>query len=120
MNETIKKYYDGAKIKAQKVAIKGLEMIRDGATWVQEHPQETGTILMTAGVVGRVIIKTFKPTAAEVEEKRLASRYYDPRSGIRYPLKRPLTGRQAAELERRRNDGELVGDILADMRVSKR
>lgn len=43
--------------------------------------------------------------------------YRDPRTGIEWRLRRPLKTKERVELERRRQNGELVGEILQDMGV---
>lgn len=64
-------------------------------------------------------IRSMGPTQYEKERYRKDTTYFDPRTGIRWRLKRKLTMAETMELERRR-DYENVGDILKSMNALAR
>lgn len=67
-----------------------------------------------------VLAKPFLPNRRDKERDRIDHTYYDPSTGLHWRLKRKLTNRERIELERRRRDGESVGEILSDMNVLSR
>ena len=54
------------------------------------------------------------------EEKRLKENYiYDRSAGHYYELKRQPTASEWMSIDHRKSDGEMLGDILDDMRILK-
>lgn len=64
-------------------------------------------------------IKTLKPTAKDKYEENRENYVYDPHTGFRWPVKRPLTTWEKRELIRRADNGESYDDILSSMRLLK-
>lgn len=64
-------------------------------------------------------IKSLKPTAKEKYEDNRETYVYDPHTGFRWPVKRPLTTWEKRELLRRYDNGESYDDILSSMRLLK-
>lgn len=93
------------------------EELRD---WRRDHPDEflAVTTIAIPGVlaIGKAAAKrsNFK------KQEELKENYcYDPSLGHYWELKRKLSNREWAEIERRRNNGEPYWAILSSMRVLK-
>ena len=79
-------------------------------------------IALTPVVIGGItfLVKTISKHARITEEKNLKELYvWDPKLGLYWQLRKKLTNTQRLELDRRRADGESMGNILASMRVLK-
>ena len=79
-------------------------------------------IALTPVVIGGItfLVKTISKHARINAEKDLKELYiYDPKLRLYWQLKRKLTTAQHLELERRKAEGESMGNILASMRVLK-
>lgn len=86
----------------------------------EENKQEIVTLVpvIISGTV--VMVKVFAKRNSLNAEKRLKELFvWDPKLGRYWEIKRKLSAVQALELERRRNAGEGMGEILASMKVLK-
>lgn len=115
-NPIEKSFWDKTKEKLKDAAPK----IKKGAgecwTWLKENREEL--VKFTPFVLGAIgLVKSMRPTATQSERERIDHTYYDPRTGLHWQLRRPLSNSERMELERRRRLGEDAGSILADMRV---
>ena len=115
-NPIEKSFWDKTKEKLKEAVPK----IKKGAgecwTWLKDNREEL--VKFTPFVLGAIgLVKSVKPTATQTERQRIDHTYYDPRTGLHWQLRRPLTNTERMELERRRRLGEDAGSILADMRV---
>lgn len=92
----------------------------DMTCWVSDHKTE---IMVVAPVVIGGIATTAKVVGKNVnlqKEQRLKEKFvYDTSLGHYWELKQKLSNSQWTEIERRRAQGETLGQILNDMRVLK-
>ena len=111
--EEIKKKVEHAKWRA-----KG--NIYKATNWAKEHPE--ATLIIVSGTLtavkyfGKIAIKDIRTNR---EEALLKMRCYDPSKGHYYYLKRELTNKEWLMVDRRREAGEKLADILDEMRVLK-
>lgn len=88
--------------------------------WAQQNPEKAFAIASTgvavAQYVGKVAIKDFRNNREAIQLKK---RCYDPSKGHYYYLKRELTNKEWLMIDRRRDAGEKLPDILEEMRVLK-
>ena len=90
--------------------------------WAIENPEQAGQAIV--GLIGMVIAGGSK-IAYDVSKKREKKKLddeneretYDPRIGLYFYTKRPLTNREKLELSRRMKAGEMKADILYDMNL---
>lgn len=88
--------------------------------WVSENPELTVGIITTVSGLVMGTIKTISRIHRLDNERELKDNYiYDNRLGKYWHLRRPLRNSEALELERRRDLGENMGQILDSMRVLK-
>lgn len=87
-------------------------------TWCTEN-KEVVIAAIPALITGAFeIIKIASKADAREEEKELKELYiYDRSMGHYWKLRRRLTNSEYREIERRRAEGESMGEILEDMRV---
>ena len=84
--------------------------------WIQEHPVEAlGAATMALGV-GK---KTLGVHKVKTEERRRATEFYNPRTGMYATTKRPLTAKEKAYAENRFRNGDSWTDIFSDMKLLK-
>lgn len=79
-------------------------------------------VTLTPVVIGgvTVLVKVFAKRNSLNAEKRLKELFvWDPKLGKYWELRKKLSAVQSLELERRRNAGEGMGEILASMKVLK-
>lgn len=90
------------------------------AEWCKQHKEAIivfGPVIM-GGIIEIAKISTKKNTVNE--EKALKERYiYDRSAGHYFELKRKLKSSEWLQIEQRKNNGESLGYILADMRLLK-
>lgn len=88
------------------------------AAWVEDN-KELAIAIVTVGIP--TITKTTKAIAGCVEQHRedreFRKRVWDPATGIRWYLKRPMSVKEQLEYERRWQSGEPRGDILRSMHL---
>lgn len=111
--EAIKTKMEQAKWRAKCTVIKTEK-------WIKENP-EKALAIASGGVaviqyVGKAAIKEH---SVNKEAKLLKTRCYDPSKGHYYYLKRELTNKEWLMIDKRRDAGEKLPDILEDMRVLK-
>ena len=101
--------------------------MKDFECWVANNPQ-LASILIPGGIMlGGALIKggvslgksAIQNSTAKAQNRVDDRRIYDPSEGFYWNLKRDLNTSQKLELERRKADGESMGQILEDMRVLK-
>lgn len=88
--------------------------------WIRDNKEIAigiGTFVVGAG--GRVI-KDAKHRHRVNEEKQLKNNYcYDRSLGHYWKLRRELTNDEWVEIDKRKRNGERLGDILAELKVLK-
>lgn len=97
----------------KKVVNKAVDTVKDVAHWCVDNPKEAAFIASAFAIGKKFITKTEEQK--EYDDKR--RRYWD--GNTMWYLKRELRTREKLELERRRQNGEFAGDILAEMGVLK-
>lgn len=89
-------------------------------TWVEQNPEKAALIasgaVAVAQYVGKEAIKDYRDYK---DAKLLKLRCYDPSKGHYYYLKRELSNKEWLMIDKRRDAGEKLPDILEDMRVLK-
>ena len=92
----------------------------DGKDWVINN-KETVVFLTPAilGGVATVIKVAGKHANLRKEEQTKLNYCYDRSLGHYWKLRRPLSNDEWISLEKRKANGERMGDILADMKVLK-
>ena len=79
-------------------------------------------VTLTPVVVGGVTVlaRVIGKHNRLVQETKLKELYvWDPKLGMYYQLRKKMTNEQRLELDRRKNAGESIGNILASMKVLK-
>lgn len=108
--------FDKEKIENGKATVK--EKLGQAWEFAKEHPAESLALATTAvgGLFG--LVKRADRNAAIRKEQELKDRYIYDRSLGKYwkTRKVPSTGEQL-EIERRKRNGESMGDILSSMRL---
>lgn len=86
--------------------------------FVKEHPAESFALATTVGGGLFGLIKRRDRNSAIREQQRLKDEYiYDRSLGTYWKLRRKRTAGENLEIERRRKNGESLGDILASMKL---
>lgn len=115
-NPIEKTLWDKTKEKLKETAPKIKKGAGEAWEWLKDNREEL--VKFTPFILGAVgLVKSLKPTATQSERERIDHTYYDPRTGLHWQLRRPLSNSERMELERRRRLGEDAGDILSSMRV---
>lgn len=115
-NPVEKTLWEKTKAKLKEAAPKVKKGAGEAWEWLKENREEL--VKFTPFILGAIgLVKSMKPTATQSERQRIDHTYYDPRSGLHWQLRRPLTNAERIELERRRRLGEDAGEILSSMRV---
>lgn len=98
---------------------KGKDKVRDAAKFIKDNPASVSVIC--AGIVGgsRIISKTISAYSAKKQMDLQMRRIYDRSLGRYIELRRPLTTKEAIELEARRMNGEKMTMILDSMGLVK-
>lgn len=106
------------KYKWEAFKVKAKQKYDEAKDWCGEHKE-----LVVAAVPVLIsgffeVIKIASKADAREEEKELKELYiYDRSMGHYWKLRRRLTNAEYREIERRRAEGESMGEILEDMRV---
>ena len=115
-NPIEKTLWKKTKAKLKEAAPKVKKGAGEAWEWLKENQEEL--VKFTPFILGAIgLVKSMKPTATQIERQRIDHTYYDPRTGLHWQLRRPLSNSERMELERRRRLGEDAGDILSSMRV---
>ena len=93
-----------------------VDAIKAAAEWCLEN-QEVVYVASGAATIGWSIFKKFHKTAAQREQQYQRTHIYDHSIGHHWTLRRELTANEMWEIDRRRRDGETLGEILQTMRV---
>lgn len=93
------------------------EKARKVGTWVIENPQATVSIVSSIALLLRASQSLVVSHRLHSEHRRVDYTYYDRRSGHRWQLRRKLTNGDRAVIDRRKNRGDDMYDILADLGV---
>ncbi len=111
--EEIKAKLEQAKLKTRSAMLKA-------KTWVEQNPEKAAVIasgaVAAAQYIGKAAIKDYRETK---EANQVKLRCYDPSKGHYYYLKRELSNKEWLMIDKRRDAGEKLPDILEDMRVLK-
>ena len=88
--------------------------------WAEHNPEMAlaivGSGIAAARYLGKDVIKDIRSNR---EAAQLKMRCYDPSKGHYYYLKRELTNKEWLMIDKRRDAGEKLPDILEEMRVLK-
>ena len=119
--EDNKKVIDiGKQLKKEERKRKFEEMKAKAKDWWDENK---GYVAIVVPVVGAVLGKGIKAMSQhhnlKMEERNKDMRLYDTSLGHYWELKRKLRNDDWVQINRRRNRGESLGDILDEMRVLK-
>ena len=102
------------------VKVKAKEYMVQAYNWCKENPE---TALAIGGAVlagGKYVVKRHDRHAYIRKQEELKTlNIYDRSHGHYWPLRRELTTREYMEIDRRKDSGEKLRDILDDMRVLK-
>ncbi len=90
--------------------------IKEAAQWCLDNQEVVYVVCGGASAVSWVV-KKFRKNAAEREQDYQRRHIYDYSLGHHWNLRRELTANEMFEYERRRQNGERIGDILQSMRV---
>ena len=112
----VKNWAKRAWLKCKQLCKKAGDMIVETAEWMTKHPESiyilgTGISLATAG------IKKFGKSKTEREQAYQRTHVYDCNLGHHWTLRRELTSSEMLEYNKRKNNGETIGDILESMKV---
>ena len=111
--EAIKTKIEQAKFRAHNAIFKAEK-------WVEQNPEKAALIasgaVAFAQYAGKAAIKDYRNKR---EADQLKLRCYDPSKGHYYYLKRELSNKEWLMIDKRRDAGERLPDILEDMRVLK-
>jgi hypothetical protein len=88
--------------------------------WAEQNPEKAVAIASTGVAVAQYFGKTaLKDIRTNREAAMLKRRCYDPSKGHYYYLKRELTNQEWLMIDKRRDAGEKLPDILEEMKVLK-
>lgn len=112
---------DEIKTKLGQVKWRTRNAVRKAEEWAKANPEKALAIASGTVAVARYLGKTaIKDIQANREAELLKKRCYDPSKGHYYYLTRELSNKEWLMVDRRRDAGEKLGDILEEMKVLKR
>lgn len=85
--------------------------------WVIDNPQATVSIVSTIAMLLRVGQSLIVSKRVYSQQRRSDYTYYDRSSGHHWTLRRKLTNRDRAVIDRRKHNGDDMFDILSDLGV---
>jgi len=93
-----------------------VKQVKEVAKWCVDNPE---VITVGSTIIGGAnwAITKFRKSKIEREQQYQRTHIYDHSIGHHWTLKRELTSYEMWELDRRKADGERLGDILKSMRV---
>ena len=108
------------KVKIGQAKFRARNAIHKAKVWAEENPEKAALIasgtIAAAQYIGKAAIKDYRNNK---EANLLKLRCYDPSKGHYYYLKRELSNKEWLMIDKRRDAGEKLPDILEDMRVLK-
>lgn len=108
-----REYVDDAKVWAKN---KGYQ----AQVWYEGHKEVVLVAIPVFGGFLTTLVKAAAKKSAIKSEEHLKEDYvYDNRNGHYYELKRQPKSSEWIEIDRRKQNGELLGEILRDMRILK-
>lgn len=112
--ESMKKELEKEELKRKVKAAKdkAIEEAKKGVEWVKDHPVEAVGAL---AAVATVTTKVSRYLSVKAEDRRRLVDFYDKRLGTHAIAKRPLTTKEALEVERRYLNKESYKSILNSM-----
>lgn len=90
-----------------------------GEWWDDNKQYVVVGLPVAAGLLGKGIQVLGKRHNLKLEERNKDCRCYDPSLGHYWELKRKLTNDDWVKINRRKNSGEALGDILNELHVLK-
>ena len=93
-----------------------VKQIQNGAQWCMDN-QEVVYVVCGAASAASWVIRRFRKNSAQREMDYQRTHIYDYSLGHHWTLRRELTSNEMWEMERRKSNGESLGDILYSMRV---
>ena len=121
---TLEEYFEESKDKAKRAGRRVKTWFSDRAydikMFCNNHPEETlGLVFLTVGVIGKCVTKSKKAKALEKEEELKEEYCYDRSLGHYWRLRRKISNDEWLEINRRKNEGESLGEILEQLRLLK-
>ena len=114
-NRTFKEKLDD---KILRMRFKAEDAKRKIANTVKEHPGETLTVVLTLAPVALTLGNSLvRKSITRSEDKRRKCDVWDPKKGLHYYTKRPMTANQQLEYTRRYQNGENGAEILRSMKL---
>ena len=108
------------KTKLGQVTCRAKGAVHKAKVWAEQNPEKAALIasgaVAAAQYIGKAAIKDYRDNK---EANQLKLRCYDPSKGHYYYLKRELSNKEWLMIDKRRDAGEKLPDILDDMRVLK-
>ena len=110
------------KVRANWKSFKGKMWLvkNDIIAWANDNPEQAGQVLVGLGGLfvtggGAIYHKAMKKAKEKKEHDENEKEQYDPRTGMYFYTRRPLTNREKLELSRRMKQGEYKADILESL-----
>ena len=114
--ESAKKAWNDAKFKAR-------ELGRDVTDWAWNHQElvktYTPVILGVSACGARVAANALKMRKAGLEKAAKDLYVWDPKMGMYWQIRRALSNAEKLKIQERFKTGEMMGDILASMKILK-
>lgn len=86
--------------------------------WAEQNPQMVvAGVTVALGLVGKGVKSLFKVIGASAADRKQQMKWYDPSLGHYWQLRRPMRKEEALEVNRRRKNGETLGDIFESMKI---
>lgn len=110
----------GKEVRKQEKKAKWEARKKKAIDWWEENKAAAIVVVPIAGtVLAKGIQVIGKSINLHIEERNKDRRLYDTSLGHYWELKRKLNNHDWVQINRRRNEGESLGDILEEMRVLK-
>lgn len=96
------------------------DRIQNAGNWIEDNKELILLIGPTLLGVGTAVIKSANKRATLKKEEKLKDLYcYDRSLGHYWKLKRELTNSEWVEIDKRKQNGERLADILTELKVLK-
>lgn len=105
--------------KAKRLLEKAKAKAKPATDYLREHPREALAGAAAILALSKTAKSLFGKSSTEKRQDTVLHQYYDPKTGLHWQLRRPLTNGERIELMRRKRNGEFVEDILDDFGVLK-
>ena len=106
-----------AKVTSFKEDVK--ETLRKAPDWISENKEVCIAFLVSTGAVAKQAISLYDHTQQRKQQMAVEWRVWDPKLGIYWYLKRPMTSSEKQRLMRETAGGVPVGEVLESMHILK-